>query len=98
MAIIATANLTANGNTDFEVPLDRNGRVKPFTIFSEGDWGTSGSMTVSYSTDEGTTYMDSGETAITADGFFALAPYGVTHVRIVLASATSPDLNVNVHA
>jgi len=84
-------NLTANGNTD--LVLSRAGK---FAVFASGTWD-SGSLTVSESPD-GTLYVDSGVTAVTADGGGVHANAGdATLVRLVLASVvTAADLDVVV--
>lgn len=84
-----TVNLTANGNTD--LVLSRAGK---FAVFVAGTWD-SGSLTVSESPD-GTLYVDTGLTAITADGGASYANAGDNAlVRLVLASVvTASDLDV----
>ena len=84
-------NLTANGNTD--LVLSRAGK---FAVFATGTWD-SGSLTVSV-TPDGTLYVDSGMTAVTADGGGVVANAADDAVvRLVLASVvTASDLDVVV--
>ena len=83
-AVVSTASkyeITANGNTD--VVLSKAG---PCFVYINGTWD-SASVTLSQSPD-GTLYVDTGLTAITADGgaLFANAPSDET-LRLVTASA-----------
>lgn len=81
--------LTANGNTD--LVLTKPGK---FAIFAKGTWD-SGSLTVSESPD-GTSYYDTGVTAITANGGGEFANVADNSImRLVLASVvTAADLDV----
>lgn len=86
--------LTDNGNTVVLAP--RGGAV---AVFVKGTWD-SGSLTLSHSPD-GTLYVDSGMTAITANGGgFFTNTCGDTLLRLVLASvaAASADLDVWVYS
>lgn len=86
------ATLTANGNTDFYI-----NRKGAFALFALGTWD-SGSLTLSITPDN-TLYVDSGLTALTADGGEAYANTpGDTQLRLVLASvATASDIDVYVY-
>jgi len=85
--------ITANGNTDFV--LNRNGAC---AVFIKGTFD-SASVTLSHSPD-GTLYVDSGVTAITAagGGFFSNAGKD-TIMRLVTGSiVTAADLDVHVYS
>jgi len=86
------ATLTANGNTD--IALNRAGA---FALFALGTWD-SGSLTLSITPDN-TLYVDSGLTALTADGGEAYANVpGDTQLRLVLASVvTASDIDVYIY-
>ena len=86
-------NITANGNTDFVAPRDG-----ALAIFVKGTFD-SASLTLSHSPD-GTLFVDSGVTAITAagGGYFANAGKD-TIMRLVTASiVTAADLDVWVYS
>jgi len=87
-------NITANGNT--EIPVSRPGDV---AVFLKGTWD-SASVTMTVSPD-GTLYVDSGETAVTANGGFEYTNTPGNHLfRLVTASAAGviTDLDVQVYA
>lgn len=88
-AVNVVATLAANGNTDFVAPYPAS-----VAIFAKGTWD-SGSLTLSVSPD-GTLYVDSGLTAITANGGGVYANTGKNSLlRLVLASVvTASDLDV----
>ena len=86
--------ITANGNT--EIPVSRKGDV---AVFLTGTWD-SASVTMSL-TPDGTLYVDSGATAVTADGGFTYTnTAGDTQLRLVTASAAGviTVLDVEVYA
>ena len=76
-------NLTDDGSIEFTIP-----REGPVAVFAKGTWD-SGSLTLSHSPD-GTLYVDSGVTAVTANGggIFANA-CGDTLFKLVLGSVSS---------
>jgi hypothetical protein len=91
--ILAAQTLTDNGNTD--LVLTRPGDL---AVFAKGTWD-SGSLTLSVSPD-GTLYVDSGVTAITANGGgYYTNTAGDTTLRLVLASVAgaAADLDVWVY-
>lgn len=93
MSIATTYNVTANGNTP--VILNRAG---PVFVYLNGTWD-SASVTLAQSPD-GTLYVDTGLTAVTANGgaLFANAPSDTT-LRLVTASAAGviTDLDITVY-
>ena len=93
-ATLQRYNITANGNT--EIPVTRTGDL---AVFLTGTWD-SASVTMSVSPD-GTLYVDSAATAVTADGGFVYTnTAGNTLMRLVTASAAGviTDLDVEVYS
>ena len=92
MAINFTTNSTVS------LGADQSGRVLSgiYIISASGTWG-SGTITLNCSNDNGVTWTAYGpETTMTANGFAAAFIARDLLYQLVLAGATSPNLNVQI--
>jgi hypothetical protein len=90
--VLPSKNLAANGNVAWNIPyVNSYGAI---TAIVSGTWG-SGTAKLEFSHD-GTVWIDSGSSGITANGALKLTGVACTKVRVVLTGATAPDLDVTV--
>lgn len=89
---VAAGSLAANGNVTANVPyMNTFGAI---TAVVSGTWGA-GTAKLEFSLD-GTVWIDSGLTGLTANGALKLVDVACRAVRVVLTGATAPSLTVKI--
>lgn len=89
-----TLNYTDNVVLGSATAIDVGGTPDFYQVLANGTWG-SGTLTIHLSPDGGTTYYDTG-LALTDDGLLTVNVKDGDKIKLVLAGATSPDLDIAV--
>lgn len=85
-----SGTLTADGSVDVKAQSAGASPGNITTVYAKGTWG-GGTLTVQASPD-GVNFFDITEGALTADGFLNVS-VKTKFLRLVLADATSPDID-----
>lgn len=89
---VASGTLTADGNVATTIPyMNSFGAI---TAVVSGTWG-SGTAKLEFSLD-GSVWIDSGITGLTANGALKLTGVACKHARVVLTGSTAPSLTVKI--